>query len=1161
MTYYFGATICQRPYISNFITKVALLSFLFVRCVPQNRPLILTMNPDNAGCDACMCLLQKTDRRHNAFAWAVLWICPICEKHFYCCDDSRCCTRSVIALSSRQQITRHNYNWHKKTRLHQIVDPLPATDSNDVIIDMADDSVLGRLPIPTNALGVFAVHPPTKRFFEDLQQHSFSFAVKGLVARCCYQDAKAKNFTYPPISDDDVALFFRIARLVFKTGAQHQHLLGAVLAGFEMRFSSPVISNNMQTTSCLPLPTTQKAFVATLLNPTNQNSLTSIIPRPPIVVSFGRHAYVSIPALLAYELGLAHALIDSPYNPKYERLVNSPHGKKLFNRAKANLLAEATTIDNDVNSYQPYVVLFLMWFDGWDPNSSSKGNRSPVWSGTLTMVFLDMLGSIVSVSTYPFAAGPGKADHDIIFREILKDLRCLQRPLVLNETSARWHYSRAAHTMALLYGELFCIWQDQPARRQETNTLGGNSKNHSIFGISCYVTKLRKEIPACAQCRAATIQYLKDGNFVELFRPNCSLCTNWLFPSDPLSSIYRSPISKDFPSDAVVGKDFNIGGGALDFTTLRQAWHEACQAVTDGRWSDTTTILYLKTLCVNEATIKAMINQCRNHVLWTEMGEDPESYDPQTLASYRKQFAANPARFQIPEPPAAWFLGTLGLHVETIMHLAGGVQKAVAKFVHRYATTLGNGPALTVRLAFPIALLHKYCRVQYLPLAAYSTDKFGGWVMENYKSLCKLAPWLYRCFEDKALQPPKPFVEPTKPRKKWTQKENIAYLRSRGIDAVEAPTNMYAVPARQAVDVLFSRPGGPPDVVVHPSSGVTPRDMRRLWLSCSTMFKHLMRLDHDAASRNQTDARVRAFLSEIESLDSMLQPLRTKPLYLAKYNFPSLLRAVDHLWHFGNIRDLHEGGIEGEAMVKQLRPLVTNGLKDKFATHLLRKAFRDYTIDRLLVNLDHQADPEATTDESSWVSNSIDDAIVGGIHHISETEEESLEQEAVESIEREALEAEPDPYPSMRHVLAEPDDNEQISNEQTKLLFRRYNSRATVQQYFAQGIPISVVITNQKATQRLGVIVSKCNQWWLLPLSIGDMRFDDDLGFTYFHVTLHPTEEQVLVQTKDKGKTVTDHIHLLNYATLLPALWEAPPIPYALLTMEGQHLDADLNFV
>jgi hypothetical protein len=36
---------------------------------------------------------------------------------------------------------------------------------------------------------------------------------------------------------------------------------------------------------------------------------------------------------------------------------------------------------------------------------------------------------------------------------------------------------------------------------------------------------------------------------------------------------------------------------------------------------------------------------------------------------------------------------------------------------------------------------------------------------------------------------------------------------------------------------------------------------------------------------------------------------------------------------------------------------------------------------------------------------------------------------------------------------------------------------------------------------------------------------------------------------------------LLNYVTLLPALWLAVPFPYALLTMEGEHLNAESIFV
>jgi hypothetical protein len=140
------------------------------------------------------------------------------------------------------------------------------------------------------------------------------------------------------------------------------------------------------------------------------------------------------------------------------------------------------------------------------------------------------------------------------------------------------------------------------------------------------------------------------------------------------------------------------------------------------------------------------------------------------------------------------------------------VQKAVAKFVHRHATTLGNGPALTVRLKFPIALVHKHCRVQHLPLAACNTDKFGGWVKENYKSLCKLAPWLCHCFEDVALQKPVAFIMSTKPRHTWTLVENKGYLRSRGIPS---PKAMRAAEAREAVKALFEQPGASEGVIFY----------------------------------------------------------------------------------------------------------------------------------------------------------------------------------------------------------------------------------------------------------------------------------------------------------------------------------------------------------
>ena len=157
-----------------------------------------------------------------------------------------------------------------------------------------------------------------------------------------------------------------------------------------------------------------------------------------------------------------------------------------------------------------------------------------------------------------------------------------------------------------------------------------------------------------------------------------------------------------------------------------------------------------------------------------------------------------------------------------------------------------------------------------------------------------------------------------------------------------------------------------------------------------------------------------------------------------------------------------------------------------------------------------------------------------------------------------------DPFEHMRHVLGDQEDTSNIQElgvEASPLLFRRYRTLATVESYFALGVPVSAVLTNRNGPQRIGVIVTTCNEWWLLPLRVGELQFDDEFGFTYFQIELYPDDEQVLVQSKFDGETSTYHVQLLNYVTLLPALWLQAPFPYALMTMEGNYLDAEYNFV
>jgi hypothetical protein len=186
----------------------------------------------------------------------------------------------------------HHRRNHKQRRLNTDVAFVDTySDAHHPVNALNDDASPGYC-IPTTAFEIFRVHLPTQRFFDDLQTHSFGVAVEGLVARSCFLDGRIRQPETTGISNTDLTLFFRIARLVFQIGPKQQHLLGGVLAGFETRYP-PHHSNGSNE---LRLPTTHKAFIAKLLNETNTNSLTSIIPLLPTVGLSGKHAYVSIPA-------------------------------------------------------------------------------------------------------------------------------------------------------------------------------------------------------------------------------------------------------------------------------------------------------------------------------------------------------------------------------------------------------------------------------------------------------------------------------------------------------------------------------------------------------------------------------------------------------------------------------------------------------------------------------------------------------------------------------------------------------------------------------------------------------------------------------------------------------------------------------------------------
>ena len=190
------------------------------------------------------------------------------------------------------------------------------------------------------------------------------------------------------------------------------------------------------------MPSTIAGFKSHVLNPTNQHSLVSILPVPFAHMLPDRlHAYCCLRELVAFVLLLPRTNGSPPIPLRLTQLCQST--------MMQNFLSTALPI----SSTQCLVsVGLIFWLDGWDPSASSKNNRSPVHTASVTLLCIDnVTGMLFNTRTFPFACGPGKADHDLIFQALSSSLDQLVagNDIIWSNHHSRWTTVRA-HVVAFL---------------------------------------------------------------------------------------------------------------------------------------------------------------------------------------------------------------------------------------------------------------------------------------------------------------------------------------------------------------------------------------------------------------------------------------------------------------------------------------------------------------------------------------------------------------------------------------------------------------------------------------------------------------------------------------------------------------------------------------
>jgi hypothetical protein len=276
---------------------------------------------------------------------------------------------------------------------------------------------------------------------------------------------------------------------------------------------------------------------------------------------------------------------------------------------------------------------------------------------------------------------------------------------------------------------------DQPEQRGTNCLLGGNSKQHVTFGVSCDFENLERKFSACPKCVRVANRYLERGEYASPMAFACRIYYSFSLPRLFQLGKYLTPCHLELTVDTP-GFELSNHLGLLSFEILTDAWNFALRRfVYDKKWTKEEVKTYLTLLCINKSTIEFFTRCCCNYLLLQDLNNRPGNYDLDVVAYVKKDYFGHPQLYQLPSPPSAWSIGTMNQRVETIMHLAMNTQKAAFKLVLQWASSMEKGKELKNRIKPMIESVQELRLPYIIPYRMFKNEKFGGFVAENYRAL------------------------------------------------------------------------------------------------------------------------------------------------------------------------------------------------------------------------------------------------------------------------------------------------------------------------------------------------------------------------------------------------------------------------------------------
>jgi hypothetical protein len=303
--------------------------------------------------------------------------------------------------------------------------------------------------------------------------------------------------------------------------------------------------------------------------------------------------------------------------------------------------------------------------------------------------------------------------------------------------------------------------------------------------------------------------------------------------------------------------------------------------------------------------------------------------NPNLWLKLKKDYEDDPRKYQKWSLPSSWYyMNSTDLYVDVPMHLLFlGIGKSVFIKISKW---LKMKMQLTEFKSLSVGILDqlKLYNIQWRKVLQYpysSTDKFGGWVAENFLAFIRISQWFYTLLYQ--LKETKETLDLETPHTAWRMKEHKFWLELRGLS-----TEGNAKTLKERVHSYMDEDIQPPIII---TNKVGVAEILELVTTLNQMVSMILSLETDYDEIGYIEIIIRKFLIDFDKVDAGMGK-KEQPSWLTQYNFLCLLNIPNVMRKYGYIRNIWEGNIEGEGFLRKYKKELRNGLKPMWQIYSVR---------------------------------------------------------------------------------------------------------------------------------------------------------------------------------------------------------------------------------